>query len=741
MPPDIPLIATIIAGLVLAFLLGALASRLKLPPLIGYLAAGIVVGPHTPGFFADPALVGQVAEIGLVLLLFGVGLQVSLRDLMAVRALPLVGALVQLAGTTLLGLGLGLLLGWGTGGGLVLGLALAVASSVVLLRVLQDRHLLESGRGRIAIGWLTVQNLVMVLALVLLPLFAPLLGGTALDLHDPFVGFVERLVGAPLGLAGTLAVTAVKLAAFVGFMLIVGQFLVPQALHFVVRGGSRELFRLAVLALALAIAGIASYLFGASLALGALVAGMILAEDPLTRRTARETLPLREAYPVLFFLALGMLFDPAVLWQQPLALLGALFVILVAKPALTALVILAFRRPAATALTVGAGLAQIGEFSLILASLGAGLGLLLPEGRDLILAATVLAILVNPLLFVLADRLLPAVEARLGEPGPPGRPLAGDRQEPQLGPGPELPPEPASAAAAPRRTMLTGHAVLVGYGRVGSVIAEGLRAAGQPFLVIEAADSRVEAARAEGFEVIAGNAATPGPLRQAHVEGATTLIVAIPDPFEAGQAVAQGRRANAAALIIARAGSEAEAAHLEGLGANITVMGEREIAAAMLDLVNPEQIAAAAPTPADAVAAAIAPHGTKPLRSLRRQPERTLSDIDEEELARALGMPPEPGTGPAAPSPATPATTEPYGPAAPTELVAEPAPAPAAEAGSIGEADSVDADVVSEAPAPSGPAAPPRHAEVVPFRHRGPATAPATPYQDPGGDDTPRGGG
>src|SRR5690606_12241375 len=256
-------------------------------------------------------------------------------------------------------------------------------------------------------------------------------------------------------------------------------------------------------------------------------------------------------------------------------------------------------------------------------------------------------------------------------------------------------------------------------------------AAGQPFLVIEAADSRVEAARAEGFEVIAGNAATPGPLRQAHVEGATTLIVAIPDPFEAGQAVAQGRRVNAAALIIARAGSEAEASHLEGLGANITVMGEREIAAAMLDLVNPEQIAAAAPTPADAVAAAIAPHGTKPLRSLRRQPERTLSDIDEEELARALGVPPEPGTGPVAPPPepgtgpvapppAPPATAEPYGPAAPTELVADPAPAPAAEAGSIGEADSVDADVVSEAPAPSGPAAPPRHAEVVPFRPRGP---------------------
>lgn len=715
MPHDTPLISTIVAGLVLAFILGALANRLKMPPLVGYLVAGAMVGPHTPGFVADVELATELSEIGVILLMFGVGLHFSLKDLLSVRAIAIPGAIVQIGGATLMGAGLGLLLGWPLVQGLIFGLALSVASTVVLLRALQDRHILDSDRGRIAVGWLIVEDVAMILALVVIPAMATIAGLTEAH-HDSFVSFASRLLNIELGLWAILALTILKLAAFVGFMLIVGRRVIPLLLHYTAHTGSRELFRLAVLAIALGVAAGSAYLFGVSLALGAFFAGMILSESELSHRAAQETLPLRDAFAVLFFVAVGMLFDPSILWRQPLPVLATLFIILIGKSVLAFLIVVAFRRPVGTALTISASLAQIGEFSFILATLAVTLGLLQPEAQDLILAGAILSILLNPVAFWLTDILRPPLEARFGaaatEPGP--APV-----EPSLGEVVEPPATPAEEEVA-HPTALTGHAVLIGYGRVGTVVADGLQQAGQAFLVIEDAENRIAAAREAGIEVVVGNAAASDPLKLANIEGATTVIVAIPNAFEAGQAVDQCRRANASVLIIARAHSDEEEEHLRNLGANVTIMGEREIGVAMLELVNPDIIAAAAVSPVDAVAAAIAPKGIKPVRTLPREPERQLSEIDEDELARAIGAPPagEPIVH-----------VEP-----PAETSEPPAPEPAGESPVI-EGDAVD--VTEEAKTPAAPAdvaepkpdAPAQHeAEIVQFKPRRPASTPATPF-------------
>src|SRR3569623_2058165 len=321
MPHDTSLISTIVAGLVLAFIFGALANRLKMPPLVGYLVAGVVAGPFTPGYVANTELAGELSEIGVILLMFGVGLHFSLKDLLSVQAVAVPGALLRIAGGTAMGLGLGLLLGWSWGGGLVFGLALSVASTVVLLKALQDRHLVDSARGRIAVGRVIVEDIAMVLALVLIPAFAGFMGGTAQELHDPFVDVVERLTGIELNIWGILGITVGKLAAFVGVMLVVGRRVIPWILHLTAHTGSRELFRLAVLAIALGVAAGAAYLFGVSLALGAFFAGMILSESELSNRAAQETLPLRDAFGVLFFVSVGVLFDPSIFVRQPLLLL------------------------------------------------------------------------------------------------------------------------------------------------------------------------------------------------------------------------------------------------------------------------------------------------------------------------------------------------------------------------------------------------------------------------------------
>ncbi|MGO4127726.1 cation:proton antiporter [Inquilinus sp. YAF38] len=581
MPHDTPLIATIVAGLGLAFIFGALANRIKAPPLVGYLLAGILVGPHTPGFVADQALAPELAEIGVILLMFGVGLHFSLKDLLSVRAIAVPGAVVQIGFATALGLGLALMLGWTIPAGLVFGLALSVASTVVLLRALQERRLVETERGRIAVGWLIVEDLAMVLALVLLPALAGLVNGDTDLGSDP----LAVSLGLDLGVGGILALTLVKVAAFVALMLVVGRRVIPWVLHYVAHTGSRELFRLAVLALALGVAFGSAKLFGVSLALGAFFAGMVLAESELSHAAAQETLPLRDAFAVLFFVSVGMLFDPTSLWRDPLPLLAAVFIIVIGKSVAAFVIVRIFGHPVTTALLISASLAQIGEFSFILAELGVKLGLLPEAGRDLILGSAILSILLNPVVFNLFGRLRPLLE-RLGPvPVPAGGPAIPAEETPSAEPAPAAAPapEPATLEEPALPTALTDHVVLVGYGRVGSLIGAALQASGRPFVVIEDADQPLARLREAGVETIIGNAAVPEVLGLANLPGARQLAVAVPNAFEAGQIVAQARAANPGIAIIARAHSDAEVEHLRSLGADAVIMGEREIARGMAE--------------------------------------------------------------------------------------------------------------------------------------------------------------
>jgi CPA2 family monovalent cation:H+ antiporter-2 len=542
------LIATICAGLGLAFIFGAIANRLKLPVLVGYLVAGVVVGPFTPGYVADQELAPQLAEIGVILLMFGVGLHFSVKDLLAVRKIAIPGAVVQILAATAMGIGLAHLLGWTLGAGIVFGLALSVASTVVLLRALQERRLIETDRGRIAVGWLIVEDLAMVLALVLLPALSGMMGGEA-----PPPG--------PGGVAGAFAITIGKVAAFVALMLIVGRRVIPWILHRIAHTGSRELFRLAVLAIALGVAFGSAALFGVSFALGAFFAGMIMAESELSQQAANETLPLRDAFAVLFFVSIGMLFNWSVILREPLAVLATLAIIVIGKSVAAWMIVIAFKRPQSVALTISASLAQIGEFSFILAGLGVSLKLLPKEGQDLILAGAILSILINPLLFAVLDKILPKLVGRTGEPVAP------------------------AIAAQP-------HGVLVGYGRVGKAVAEGLKGR-MPLVVIEDEGERADELRAGGFDVLQGNAVRPDILLKAGLAEATHLFVAVPSPFEAARIIEQARAANPAVKIIARAYTDADVDLLTQMGATHALIGEQEIARGMLALA-PKRAAPAA---------------------------------------------------------------------------------------------------------------------------------------------------
>ena len=549
-----PLLATIAAGLVLAYLLGLASHRLRVSPLVGYLLAGIVVGPFTPGFVADQALANELAEIGVILLMFAVGLHFSLEDLMSVRAIALPGAIAQIAVATLLGMGLAWALGWSTGAGFVFGLALSVASTVVLIRALQERRMLETERGRIAVGWLIVEDLAMVLALVLLPALGGAAGGDA--------------SGGELALAAVL--TIAKVAAFVAIMLVGGRRAIPWLMHYTAHTGSRELFRLAVYAVAIGVAFGAAELFGVSFALGAFFAGMVLGESQLSQRAAEEALPLRDAFAVLFFVSVGMLFDPSVLLEAPWAVLATIGIIIIGKSAAALLIVRLFGRSMETALTIAASLAQIGEFSFILAGLGVALGLLPEEGRDLILAGAIITIILNPLVFAGVESLRVRTSRRTMANAMSVQPAA-------------TPVEGVDGLSAATITRLTGHDVLVGYGRVGSLLGTGLRAAGRPLLVFEDRAEAAETARRDGAEVVIGNAADPQLLKLANLPAAQRLFVTAPEAFEAGQIVEQARAANPTLEIVARAHSEAAVEHLAERGATLTVMGEREIAHRMLE--------------------------------------------------------------------------------------------------------------------------------------------------------------
>ncbi len=588
MPHDTPLIATIVAGLGLAFVFGLIANRLKLPTLVGYLLAGILIGPHTPGFVADQKLGTELAEMGVILLMFGVGLHFSLKDLLSVRAIAVPGAVVQIGAATAMGMALAWALGWTTGAGIVFGLALSVASTVVLLRALQERRLIETERGRIAVGWLIVEDIAMVLALVLLPAVAGLLGGDVQSAaaSDPLVQWLG------LGVGGVILVTLLKVAGFVAVMMGLGRKVIPWLLHYVAHTGSRELFRLAVLAIALGVAFGAAKLFGVSFALGAFFAGMIMSESELSHRAAEESLPLRDAFSVLFFVSVGMLFNPWSLLTGAWPILATLFIIVIGKSVAAFLIVVAFRYPAGTALTISASLAQIGEFSFILAELGVGLKLLPEQGRDLILAGAILSIMLNPAVFAGVGW----IKRRLDQGATASPPAAATSPDAPVAP----PPPPDMDEESPQATALADHTILVGYGRVGSLVGQALRERSLPFLVIEDAARPQGRLREDGIETISGNAVRDDILGSANVAGARRLIVAIPNAFEAGQIVENAKAANPQLAIIARAHSDAEVEHLTSLGAGTVIMGEREIARGIIDEVTGAAAARSPGTPAHA---------------------------------------------------------------------------------------------------------------------------------------------
>ncbi|MCZ8235298.1 MAG: cation:proton antiporter [Inhella sp.] len=488
-----PLIATLAAAFGLALALGLLAVKLRLPALVGYLLAGVIIGPHTPGFVGDVHLAQQLAEVGVMLLMFGVGLHFSLADLLAVRRVALPGAVVQMGAATAMGAGLALWWGWGMAAALVFGLALSVASTVVLLRALESRELLHSGNGRIAVGWLVVEDLAMVLALVMLPVLA------------------QREGGGWQAVAGSMLTTLLAVAGFVAVMLLAGRRLLPWLLWQVNRTGSRELFTLSTVAAAIGLAVGAASLFGVSVALGAFFAGLVLRESAFSERAAHESLPLRDAFAVLFFVAVGMLFDPSVLWEQPLQVLGTVGIILIGKSVAAAVLVLLLRYPLNTALTVAVSLAQIGEFSFILMGLALSLGLVPPAASSLVVAGAIVSIALNPLLFGLVEPLRRWALKRSG--------LA--RQWEQRDDPLAVLPDTTSSA------HLSDQVVLVGHGDLGQAVLAAL--GDRPVVVIDRDRSVVEALRSQGRAAVLGDAVEAMTLIQAHIARAAWMVVGISD--------------------------------------------------------------------------------------------------------------------------------------------------------------------------------------------------------------------
>ncbi|MFC5570560.1 YbaL family putative K(+) efflux transporter [Lysobacter yangpyeongensis] len=537
------LIAILVAGFGLAFIFGAIAQRLRLSPLVGYLVAGIFAGPFTPGFVGDQTLAPQLAEIGVILLMFGVGLHFSLRDLLDVKSIAVPGAITQIVFVSLLGWGLARWFGWSDGAGLVFGLALSVASTVVVLRALEERRLLESGRGRIAVGWLIVEDLVMVLVLVLLP---------------AMVGMLKGDGGGHVDVLGTLFKTLLKVGAFIAVMLLVGRRVVPWILERVAGTGSRELFTLSVLAIALGVAFGSAELFGVSFALGAFFAGLLLNESEFSHQAANETLPLRDAFAVLFFVSVGMLFNPSILLDRPLQVLATFAVIVVGNGIAAWTVARLLGKNAATSLLLAIALSQIGEFSFILAGLGVQLDVLPKVGQDLILAGALMSITFNPVIMAWVDSRNAAEERRTREKL--------DREV-------HVP------------SGIHDHVLLVGYGRVGRELARVLHEHHVPLVVIDGESHLIERARADGLPAIRGNAVNANVLREAAPERAHMALLAIPNALEAGEIIASLRKVNPTLSIVARGHSDTEVKHLLDHGADAAVMAERELAHSFAEMV------------------------------------------------------------------------------------------------------------------------------------------------------------
>jgi len=544
------LIETIAIGLGAAFVGGLVARWLRLPPIVGYLLAGIAVGPFTPGLVADQDTATELAELGVILLMFGVGIHFSIRDLLSVQSIAIPGAIGQSIVATLLGIGLGVALGWGVVGGLVLGLSISVASTVVLLRALMERGELDTQQGRIAVGWLIVEDLFTVVVLVLLPTVAPLLRGESEDI---------------LGPVSDVGIALAKAALFAVLMLIIGARVVPNVLAAVARERSRELFTLSVLAIAIGIAFSASAVFGVSFALGAFLAGAVLSGSDMSHQAAADALPLRDAFAVLFFVSVGMLLDPAYLLDQSAAVLAVTALIVVAKSAAAFAIVAALGYPVRTGLTVAAALAQIGEFSFILATLGRSLGLIPVEAFQLVVAGSLLSISLNPFVF----RLVGPLEARL-------------RRRPRLlaileRRSPELRVLPSA-----QREELRLHAVLCGYGRVGRMVAAALARRGFRYVVISDDRREVDRLRAAGVPALYGDAANEELLREAHVAGGRVVIVAMSDGQSARLVVDRSRELAPRVPIVVRTHSGNEARDFMTMGAGVqAVHAEREVAIQM----------------------------------------------------------------------------------------------------------------------------------------------------------------
>ncbi|SEP97674.1 YbaL family putative K(+) efflux transporter [Nitrosomonas ureae] len=553
MEHDITLITTIAAGFGLALVFGFIAEKLKTPALVGYLLAGIAISPSTPGFVADIDIASQLSEIGVMLLMFGVGLHFSLNDLLAVKRIAVPGAIVQMTVATLLGMALADWWGWNFGAGLVLGLSLSCASTVVLLKAVESRGLLDTMTGRIAVGWLIVEDLVTVLILVLLPSFATMLGGSngAETTTEP--------------LWQTIGTTLLLVSAFIAIMLVVGLRVLPWLLWQVARTGSRELFTLAVVAAAICIAYGAAALFNVSFALGAFFAGMVMRESKFSHRAAEESLPLRDAFAVLFFVSVGMLFDPTVLIDEPMHVLAVVAIIIVGKSIAAMLLVLILRYPLNTALTVAASLGQIGEFSFILAGLGLTLELMPAEGMSLVLAGALISIAFNPIAFAVIAPLRNLILKHSA---------VARKYESRDDPYAELP-------MSTERKFLHGQVVLVGYGHVGERIAQALRGQDIPFVVAEQNRELVQDLRKQNINAVSGDATEPSVLIQAHITDAAMLVIAIPDPLNVRQMIDTARTLNPEIEIVLRTRNEDETALLRQDKVGTVFFSEEELAKSM----------------------------------------------------------------------------------------------------------------------------------------------------------------
>lgn len=550
---SLPLITTIAVGFVMALILGLLAERSKVPAIVGYLVAGIIIGPATPGFVADPHIASQLSEIGIMLLMFGVGLHFSPSDLLAVKRIAMTGALVQMTVTTAVGFLVSRLWGWSVASSLIFGLCLACASTVVMLKSLEARDELDSMSGRIAVGWLVVQDLVTIFALVMLPAFAEMLAPAS---AQPLAAIsVWKEVGK----------TLLQVSAFVAVMLIVGKRVLPYLLWQVAQTGSRELFTLAVITTAIGIAYGASELFNVSFAIGAFFAGTVMRESEFSHRAAEQTLPLRDAFSVLFFVSIGMLVEPAIIYEQPLRVMIVVMIVVVINFLAAVAVILLSRYPLRLAFSIGVSLAQIGEFSIILSGLGVTLGLLNKDGMTLILSGVLLSIALNSFLFKLIEpslgwllkhfSLVRKLNARLDQT--------------------------ATLPVSTTDKYLEGQVVLVGYGRVGRRIAQALDEQGIPYVIAEQNRELVEDLRTKGIPAVSGNAGEPAVLIQAHIAEAAMLVIATPDTIQVKQMVDTARTLNPGIEVVIRTHTEEESQLLSQDGMGTIFFGEEELAKGM----------------------------------------------------------------------------------------------------------------------------------------------------------------